>query len=133
MPYPNILQRPTILVSEDVVQLIQRIHSFHDMPKYCVLPIQVVDPIRERNEELRATSALLPLECRSNRHGHSAFVCMLEMRNHLRREVPLGLGFRSLALALAGNVGPNGFTARPSGSWVARLCEKVFGNCKKVS
>ena len=87
MPDTNVLQRPTLRVDEGVIQLVERVEPLDDVPEYSVLPVKVVDPVRERDEELAAAPAVRAVERGSDGHRDRALLLVLQSREELRREV----------------------------------------------
>jgi hypothetical protein len=126
VPDPHVLQRAPAAVHEDVVELVKRIKALDDAAEHGVLPVEVVDVVRERDEELAARAA------RVRRDGHADRPArgVLQAREELRLEVPrhgrVRLGPRGGG---RGEVGPDGLAARAGRARVARLREEVLGHC----
>lgn len=132
MPYPHILQRPPVLVREHVIQLIQRLKSLNDVSKHRVPPIQVVDPVRQGDEELASTSAyLLTLQRRSDGHRNCPLVRVFEMRDDFRREISRNIGIA--LLLLGGYERPDGLSARSCCRWVSSLRKEIFRDYNNMS
>lgn len=75
MTYTDILEGSAFLIRKSIVDLVQCIKSFDDMPKDGVFTIKIVDIVGKSDEELRATSWRI---YRRDSHGKSAFVSMFE-------------------------------------------------------
>lgn len=56
MPYPHIFEWSPLLVNEDIIQLVQRVQPFDNVPKDRMLPVQVVYFVCKRDKKL-ATAA----------------------------------------------------------------------------
>lgn len=91
MPDSNIFEGPSILVREYIIQLIQRLQSFHHMTEHSVFPIQVVDIVGQCDEELTAASAVCAVNCWCYGHGYRALVGVLEAWNDLGGKVALDI------------------------------------------
>ena len=88
MPYPHILEWSPLLVNEDIIQLVQRVQPLDNVPKDCMLPVQVVYFVRQRDKELAATATLaLPFDGRGDCHRHSALCLVFQAWYKLRSEV----------------------------------------------
>ena len=66
MSYSNIFERPPIMIHKDFIQLIQRIQSFNDVPKHCMLAIQVIDIFGKCDEDLASTTTFVVFQCGCN-------------------------------------------------------------------
>ena len=116
MPDSNIFEGPSILVREYIIQLIQRLQSFHHMTEYSVFPIQVVDIVGQCDEELTAASAVCAVNCWCYGHGYRALVRVLEPWYDLRDEVA-----GDALLRFRGDEGPYGLSPCPCSGGVSRL------------
>lgn len=88
MPYPHILEWSSLLVNEDIIQLVQRVQPLDNVPKDRMLPVQVFYLICERDEELATTATLtLTLDGWGDRHRHSALCLVFQARHKLGSEV----------------------------------------------
>jgi len=59
MPNPNILQRSSIGINENLVHLLQHVQTLANSSKDGMSRVEILDPsFSERDEELRATSTL---------------------------------------------------------------------------
>jgi hypothetical protein len=103
MSYPHILEWSPILIRENVIQLVKRFQSFHNMTKNCMFPIEIVYVVRKCDEELAATAAFLAVQRRCYSHGHRAFTCVLQLWHDFWGKIPGGCG---ILLFLRGNEGP---------------------------
>lgn len=93
MPYAHILEWPTFLVHENIVQFVQGVQSLHHVPKHRVLPVEVVDVVAQCDEELAATAALGPvLQTGGNCHRHGPLFFVFEPRYEFGCEVAWGFG-----------------------------------------
>jgi len=52
MPNPYILQRPPLFIQKRLINPIKRIQPFDNMAKNSMFPIQIINLVRQRDEEL---------------------------------------------------------------------------------
>ena len=117
MPYPDILERPPILVHVHLIDLVKRVQALDDMPERGVLPVQVLDVVSQRDEELASTAALLsPLHPGRDRHGDCALVRVLQPGDDFRNEVA-----GDALLRFRGDEGPYGLPSCSCSSGVTCL------------
>jgi hypothetical protein len=91
VPDPHIFKRSPVLVGENLIQLVERIKSFHDTPKDCMPSIQILDSVGECHEELATTAPFLhPFDGRRDGHRHGAFFGVLKPRNDFGFKVTEG-------------------------------------------
>ena len=125
MSYSNILKRSPVLIHKNLIYLVQGIQTLHDMPEHCVLPIEVFDAIRKRNEKLASTATGgLAFYAGCNGHGNCTFSGVLQARNNLRGKI----AWHVLSPRLGSNEGPDGFSSCTCCSRVASLSKKIFGD-----
>lgn len=125
MSYSNILERSPVLIHKNLIYLVEGIQTLHDMPEHRVLPIEVFDAIRKRNEKLASTATGgLAFYAGCNGHGNGTFFRVLQARNNLRSKI----AWHVLFPRLRSNEGPDGLSTRTCCSWVTSLSKKVFGD-----
>jgi hypothetical protein len=49
---PDVFIRPVLLVHEHIVEFVERFESLGDLPEHCVLAVQVVNVVTQRQEKL---------------------------------------------------------------------------------
>lgn len=87
MPNSNILEGSSPLVRKYIVQLIKSIQPLDHMSKDCMFPIEVVNAVRQGDEELAAAAAycfVVPdIDGWCNRHRDRSFMCVFEAGHEL--------------------------------------------------
>lgn len=121
MPYTDVFEWPPILVSKDIVDFVQRLQSFDNVPEHRVFAVKVVYVVREGDEKLASTAASVTIERWRNCHGHCTLGCMLQLWNNLRCEVAWCGGVSTRRY-----VGPHGLSTCSRGCGIACLSEKVL-------
>lgn len=87
MANPNVLERTSLSISKNVIELIQGFQSFDYVAKNSVLAIEILDTVSEGDVKLTATTALVAANGRSYSHRDSPFMCMLQFRYDFRHEI----------------------------------------------
>lgn len=88
MSYPHILEWSAILIREDIVQFVQRIQTFYDVPKHSVFPIEIFYVVCKCDEKLAAAATFLAVHRGCDSHRHSAFLGVLQLWHDFWGEIP---------------------------------------------
>ena len=127
MPYPHVLQRPSILVHKDIIELLERVEPLDDVPEHRMLPVEVFHVVRKCDEELAPAAALVLLaDRRRNRHRDCAPRAVLEARYEFGREIARGLAIAVAAAVLRAYQRPDGLSAGACSCRVTDLSQKVL-------
>lgn len=87
MPYPNVLQRASILIHKDFIHLVKRVQSLNDMSENGVFAVQVVNLVTESDKKLTSAAPFVALQGWSYSHRDCAFMRMLHLWEDFWREV----------------------------------------------
>jgi hypothetical protein len=120
--YSNILERSPLLVQKRIVDPIERVEPLNHMPKHRMLPVEILDIVREGDEELGSAPCRLG---RRDGHGDGSLADVLEGVADLGGEV--SRWWRRWRRGERVEVRGEGLAACSRGGGVACLGDEVLG------